>query len=133
MRVSEEPTLTIYYVILTPKLEYEEVLTVMIRFSIAFVILMLLFFAAIEPALANKFETISGGVSGLSREKLALIKQVSLYAGGFFLLLSLLMLINRNRFEGFVGSSSRKGLSSEVKGAIFTAVIGVVLVGLSFL
>jgi hypothetical protein len=108
-------------------------MTVMGRISITFVFLALLFFAAVEPALANKFETIGGGVSGLSREKVALMKQISFYAGGFFLLFSFLMLITRNRFEGFVGVSSNQGLGIVFKGALTTSVIGIVLMGLSFL
>ncbi len=93
----------------------------------------LLLCMVLEPAFANKFETIGGGVSGLSREKIELMKQISLYAGGFFLFLGVVMLLTRNRFEGFVGLASDKGMGIAYKGAVINAVIGLLLVGISYL
>ncbi|MCW8943683.1 MAG: hypothetical protein OQL27_02850 [Sedimenticola sp.] len=61
-----------------------------------------------ELALANKFTTIGGGVSGASDEKLKILKQIASYAGLFFILLGTLGLLTRNRFEGFIGMK-RKG------------------------
>ncbi len=85
-----------------------------------------------EPTLANKFETIGGGVSGLSREKILLLKEIVYYAGGFLLFLGVMALVTRNRFEGFVGIAG-KGPGAATKGGIAMMVIGGVLIGLSFL
>lgn len=85
-----------------------------------------------ELLLANKFETIGGGVSGLSREKIQLLKQVVYYSGGFLVFLGAMALITRNRFEGFVGMAG-KGTNAATQGGITLLVIGSVLIGLSFL
>jgi len=103
--------------------------------TLTFYLLMflLLWCAGIDPVLANKFETISGGVSGMSREKLDLLKNISLYLGGFLIFLALLALLTRNRFEGFVGYSGRDSFSAALKGATVLTVAGSVFIGLSFL
>lgn len=95
--------------------------------------LLLLLLVGLEPALANKFETIGGGVSGLSREKVQTLKQISLYGGCFLLFLGVLALLARNRFEGFVGYSSRNKSDSSWKGALVLGVLGGLLVGASYL
>lgn len=86
----------------------------------------------LEAALANKFETIGGGVSGLSREKVLLLKEIVRYAGGFLIFLGILALLTRNRFEGFVGGA-KKGTSAATQGGIVLSIIGLLLIGLSFL
>jgi len=96
-------------------------------------LLTLLLCIGLEPVLANKFETIGGGVSGLSREKVQILKQISFYSGGFLLFLSVLALLARNRFEGFVGYSSRNKSGSALKGALVLGVFGGLLVGISYL
>ena len=85
-----------------------------------------------DPALANKFETIGGGVTGLSQEKLQLLKQISLYSGGFLLLLSIMAMLTRNRFEGFVGYSSRGQARIAVKAAIFLACLGALFLAIGY-
>jgi hypothetical protein len=82
---------------------------------------------ASEPALANKFTTISGGVNGMSQEKVLFLKKISLYAGAFFLFLAGLALLTRNRFEGFVGYVSKGDISSIVKGATVLTVVGSIM------
>jgi len=101
-----------------------------LRFSL----FLLLISMAIDPVLANKFETIGGGVSGLDREKVELIKQISFYAGCFSLLLGVITLLVRNRFEGFIGYASKKrsGVAA-IKGSIGLGLFGLLLIGLSYL
>ena len=89
--------------------------------------LLALLCALVEPVLANKFTTISGGVNGMSREKIAILKQISLYAGGFLLMLAVVAVLTRKRFEGFVGYTSKKDLSTAVKGAAVLSVAGAIL------
>jgi len=98
----------------------------------AFSFVLLLLGIGLEPALANKFETIGGGVSGLSHEKVQLLKEIVRYAGGFLMFLGILALITRNRFEGFVGGA-KKGTSAATQGGIVLLVIGLLLIGLGFL
>ena len=88
---------------------------------------------AVDPVMANKFETISGGVNGMDWEKIMLLKDISLYAGVFLIFLALLALATRNRFEGFVGYSSHGNSSATLKGAAILSVAGTVFIGLSFL
>ncbi|HXK55347.1 MAG: hypothetical protein KDI74_04145 [Gammaproteobacteria bacterium] len=97
------------------------------------VLLVLLWTMAVDPLMANKFETISGGVNGLSQEKIRLLKEISLYTGGFLLMLSVIALITRKRFEGFIGYSSRNDSSATLKGAAILAVAGTIFIGLGFL
>lgn len=94
---------------------------------------LLLWCAGADPVLANKFETISGGVSGMNQEKIELLKDISLYAGGFLIFLAGVALVTRNRFEGFIGYSGRGDFSSTLKGATALTVVGSVFIGLSFL
>jgi len=61
----------------------------------------------IEPAIANKFQTIGGGVSGGSEKKLAVLKEIALYAGSFLIFLGAMALLTRNRFEGTIGMRSK--------------------------
>jgi hypothetical protein len=104
------------------------------RLSLYLVLTLLLWGTGADPVLANKFETISGGVNGMNREKIELLKTISLYAGGFLLFLSLLALVTRKRFEGFIGYSSRSGGSSTtLTGVAILTVAGTVFIGLSFL
>ena len=85
-----------------------------------------------EPALANKFETIGGGVSGLSREKVLLLKEIVRYSGAFLIFLGGIALITRKRFEGFIGAAG-KGTNAATRGGIAMLVIGGVLIGLGYL
>lgn len=65
-----------------------------------------------ETSLANKFTTIGGGVSGTSEEKLTILKQIASYAGTFFILLGILSIVTKDRFEGFIGMRSKdQGIS----------------------
>ena len=50
-----------------------------------------------EPALANKFETIGGGVSGSSKMKVEYLKVIALVVGGIFLLASVLAVVTHNQ------------------------------------
>ncbi|MCB1859854.1 MAG: hypothetical protein KDI63_16385 [Gammaproteobacteria bacterium] len=86
--------------------------------------LLVLLLSAVEPALANKFQTIGSGVSGLNREKIELLQKISLYAGFFFFFLTAVALLTRKRFEGFVGFSSRKDKRIIIKGCAGLAVAG---------
>ncbi|WP_199930465.1 hypothetical protein [Sedimenticola thiotaurini] len=56
-----------------------------------------------EESFANKFTTIGGGVSGMDHEKFDILKQIGAYTGTFFILLGILSIVTRNRFESFVG------------------------------
>ena len=94
---------------------------------------LLLFALGAEPALANKFQTISGGVSGLSQEKIRLLQNISLYAGIFLIVLVLLALATRKRFEGFIGYAGRGKSNTLLKGAITVITIGLVFILLSFI
>lgn len=60
-----------------------------------------------ETAFANKFTTIGGGVSGLSDEKINILKQIGAYTGTFFILLGVLSVVTKDRFESFVGMRSK--------------------------
>ena len=103
------------------------------RFALYFSLFLLFCCVIVDPALANKFETISGGVNGMNKEKIRLLKDISLYAGGFLVFLAILSIITRNRFEGFVGYSSRSDSSSTLQGATILTVAGTLFIGLSFL
>ena len=103
------------------------------RVLIYTLLFLLLCGAGIDLAFANKFETISGGVNGMDREKIRLLKNVSMYAGAFLLLLALLAWVTRNRFEGFVGYSKGRGNTAVLKGITVLSVVGLVFIGLSFI
>lgn len=96
-------------------------------------VLLLLFCAHVDPALANKFETISGGVNGLDREKIELLKTVSRYSGLFLFFLALLSWITRHRFEGFIGCSRGGGYDTVLKNIVLLTTSASVLIGLSLL
>lgn len=65
-----------------------------------------------EVSFANKFATIGGGVSGVSDEKLKILKQIGAYTGTFFILLGILSILTKDRFEGFIGMRSKdQGIS----------------------
>ncbi len=51
---------------------------------------------SIDPALANKFQTIGGGVSGSNQIKTEFIKWVAYVVAGIFFLSSVLTVITRN-------------------------------------
>ncbi|TVO71441.1 hypothetical protein [Sedimenticola selenatireducens] len=76
---------------------------------ILFTLLVMVLAAILLPeiALANKFTTIGGGVSGEDSHKLGILKQIASYAGLFFILLGILSLLTRSRFEGFVGMQKK--------------------------
>jgi len=104
------------------------------RLSLYLVLILLLWGMGADPVLANKFETISGGVNGMNQEKIELLKTISLYAGGFLLFLSMIALLTRKRFEGFVGYSSRSGgTSTTLIGVAVLTFAGTVFIALSFL
>jgi hypothetical protein len=60
-----------------------------------------------EITLANKFTTIGGGVSGEEQLKLGVLKQIAAFSGLFFILLGVLGLLTRSRFEGFIGMQKK--------------------------
>ncbi|MCP3665100.1 MAG: hypothetical protein GY696_21815 [Gammaproteobacteria bacterium] len=103
-----------------------------LSFSV-FAVIVLVFLLGMEPALANKFETIGGGVGGIDREKLVLLKQISLILGGFLALLGILALLTKGRFEGVIGMSSGKKNEAAMMVPVVLIVLGGVFVGLSFL
>ena len=78
-----------------------------------------------EAALANKFTTIGGGVSGASNEKLGILKEIASWTGLFFIFLGTLALLTRNRFEGHIGMT-RKG-EKPSNGPYGLIVVGVLL------
>lgn len=73
------------------------------RFHLILLSVLLLCLAAADTALANKFATIGSGVSGASQEKIAILKKIGAYSGLFFILLGILGIATRHRFEGFIG------------------------------
>lgn len=84
-----------------------------------------------EISFANKFATIGGGVSGVSDEKLNILKQIAAYAGTFFILLGILSIVTKDRFEGFIGMRSKdQGISPA---AYVLIVLGALLSLLFFL
>lgn len=86
-------------------------------------------FLLIEPALANKFQTIGGGVTGGNAKKLAVLKEIALYAGSFFIFLGAMALLTRNRFEGMIGMrSSKKGLGTVIIVPIVLMLFGSTLI-----
>ncbi|MCP4289000.1 MAG: hypothetical protein GY792_32035 [Gammaproteobacteria bacterium] len=103
------------------------------RSTLYLLFFVLIWCVGVDPVLANKFETISGGVSGMDREKIRLLKDISLYAGSFLIFLAMAAMLTRNRFEGFVGHSGGKGKGSVVRGATILTAVGIVFIGLSFL
>ena len=76
-----------------------------LRYGTALCILVLL---CIEPALANKFETIGGGVSGSSGIKREWLQKFLLVAGGLSLLGSLLAIVIPHTNAAFLNFSNWK-------------------------
>jgi nitrate reductase gamma subunit len=91
--------------------------------------------ALTDPALAgNKFVTIGGGVSGISREKVALLKTISGYAGGIIIFISVAALLTRQRYEGTVlMANKKKSLDASVIVPLVLSVVGLGLIAISFL
>ena len=87
---------------------------------------------AVDPVMANKFETISGGVNGMDWEKIMLLKDIGLYAG-VFLFFSLLALIRATVLRGFVAAIPAMAIQCHTEGAAILSVAGAVFIGLSFL
>lgn len=87
----------------------------------------------VDPAIANKFTTISGGVSGADREKILVLKQISVIAGNFLILLAVIALLTRGRFEGFIGMYKGKKGESVTVVPLVMLVIGSLLIGVYFI
>ena len=87
----------------------------------------------VEPAVANKFTTIGGGVSGADREKILILKQISAIAGNFLILLAIIALLTRGRFEGFIGMYKGKKGESVTRVPLVMIIIGSLLIGIYFL
>lgn len=82
------------------------------KLAIALLFMSLVTLVAPEISYANKFATIGGGVSGISHEKMAILKQIAAYTGTFFILLGVLSIVTKDRFEGFIGMRSKdQGIS----------------------
>ncbi|MCU7905400.1 MAG: hypothetical protein KZQ76_05965 [Candidatus Thiodiazotropha sp. (ex Epidulcina cf. delphinae)] len=64
-----------------------------IRYSscLAWLLLITIFFA--EPLLANKFETIGGGVQGSTKIKIEYLQIIAYVAGGIFLISGILAIV----------------------------------------
>ncbi len=84
----------------------------------------------LEPVLANKFVTISGGVGGVSSEKLRTLKEIALIAGAVLALIGILGLLTRGRFEGLIGLANPKQVFSA---AVALIALGGVLVVISLI
>ncbi len=67
------------------------------------IILLLTLLLSVDTALANKFTTIGGGVAGAEQDKTAVLTIIGAYTGLFFILLGVLGIVTRKRFEGFIG------------------------------
>ena len=50
-----------------------------------------------EPALANKFETIGGGVTGSTKMKAEYMKIIAMVVGGTFMMASVLAVVTHNK------------------------------------
>jgi nitrate reductase gamma subunit len=92
-----------------------------------------LLLAITDPSLAgNKFTTIGGGVSGQSKDKIALMKNLSIYIGGFLVLVGIAGLATKKRFEGMVLMASGKGVDKAVIISIIIMLVGFGLIGIYF-
>ena len=94
---------------------------------------LLLPLALIDLAEANKFETIGGGVSGVGRHKVAQLKDIAAWAGGFLMILGGLALLGRSRFEGFVGMYTGRRGESVIAVPLMLLVLGAILLGISLI
>jgi hypothetical protein len=89
---------------------------------------------AIEPSIAgNKFTTIGGGVSGTETEKLNRLKDLTPWAGGFFIVMAIGALLTKNRYEGLIGLVTGKKTEAVSVVPIVLFVLGLVLIGVYFI
>ena len=79
-------------------------------------------FLLIEPALANKFETISGGVNGSFTVKREFIQTAILIVGGGFLLGAILAVVVPRNNAAFLNYANWK-TSAIVMGTIGVAIL----------
>lgn len=100
------------------------------RFHLILLPVLLLCLAVVDTAFANKFTTIGGGVSGANQEKIAILKKIGAYSGLFFILLGILGIATRRRFEGLIGLR-RKGQKTS-PGAYVLLILGALLCLLFF-
>ncbi len=88
-------------------------------------------FAAIallaDPALANKFETISGGVNGSLRVKRAFVQSALLYGGSGFLIGAVLAVVVPHTNPAFLNYANWRN------SAIVLAILGILLLVSYFL
>jgi len=95
---------------------------------------LIIFIAVCEPALAgNKFTRIGGGVSGSSHEKIEFLKSLRGIFGGFLVLLGILSVATRSRFEGLVGMVTGKTFEAVTVIPIILIVLGSLLMLSHFL
>lgn len=94
-----------------------------LRYGTLFGILALLCF---EPALANKFETIGGGVSGSSGIKREWLQKFFLVVGGLSLLSALLALVvpHNNALYLNFGNWKRSAIILFILSAVFFGIAG---------
>ena len=93
----------------------------------------LLALAGMEPAFANKFTTIGSGVGGVSKDKMVMLQQISLWAGVFFVFLGGVALLGRRRFESYVVAYTGKPFEIATAAPTVLMIIGAVLCGLHFI
>ncbi len=87
----------------------------------------------IDPAVAgNKLNTIGGGVSGVSREKIAMLKDISGYAGGLLIVISMASLLTRRRYEGSAMIASKKRWEASIIVPLILITIGLGMLWISF-
>lgn len=60
-------------------------------------ILLVVLLILVDPAYANKFETIGGGIQGSTRVKIEYLQIIAYVASGFFLLAGILSIALHNR------------------------------------
>lgn len=105
----------------------------MLRLPTAVFTTLLVLACSFETALANKFETIGGGVSGMNQEKIAVLQQISAIAGTFFIFLGVVSFLTRNRFESLAALNTGKLSDSVNVAPIILTILGGILIGLYFL
>jgi hypothetical protein len=72
---------------------------------ILFILFTFVLVATVLPEIT--LATIGGGVSGEEQLKLGVLKQIAAFSGLFFILLGVLGLLTRSRFEGFIGMQKK--------------------------
>jgi len=106
----------------------------MSRYMTILCITLLVVLVAIEPTLAgNKFTKICGGVAGSSAEKLRILKGVGGVFGAFLILLGIVSILTRGRFEGLVGMVSGKRFEAVTVVPILLLILGTILVTYYFM